>query len=383
MCCFSLRPVRGRNEIGSVFTVVPNKILLFDPPYDGESSSCCSIDQDGKRRFSASFYADLLHRLGVVLVLRLDASPYDHAAFARKGIRVCGAETLTTTADADAPLAAGALEQFAELVKSAGGGVAIHCEGRLGAACTLITAWMAQLDLFPSPEVAAAWIAIARRAAAPVDMPALRRHWSRRWMAASRSAPAVIVSVSVGRAHSRADTVTSGISRRSAASLERRPVAAGVGGGNAGVGCVDLVQPSSRALRRAAARAAAAALVKRTHVACSASPLPSPARLTPPEPASPATTPRPEAPLAGVRNRAAPTVAASGEAARPARPAPARPPRCLLLLLSLPLLAVPLLWAPPALASAAGLALVAGLLLRLPGRRPGRDMEWAAGPSGP
>ncbi len=116
------------------------------------------------------------------------------------GVRVCGVEVLghaspAAAVSADAELPADALHRVVELVRTAGGTVAIQCEreGLLPQACTLAAAWMSDLDLFPSPEVAAAWIAIARAAAAPVDMPALRRHWARRWLACSLSTPAQVI----------------------------------------------------------------------------------------------------------------------------------------------------------------------------------------------
>ena len=148
----------------------------------------CFADVNGRRRFSAGFLADLLRGLGVTLVLGLDDIDYDPAPFAARGIRVCSASDLLIPsakeagpedADGSAPLAAEALARFVSLAGSTPGAVAVHGEGRrLRQACTLAAAWLAGVGLFPSPEAAAAWVAIARGPGASVDMAALRAHWA-------------------------------------------------------------------------------------------------------------------------------------------------------------------------------------------------------------
>ncbi len=170
--------------------------------------------------------------------------------------------------------------------QTAGGGVAIHCEGRLGAACTLIAAWMAQLDLFPSPEVAAAADAAAALVA-PLD--------GRQPLRPGRH-----------RLRLRGPGPLESGHRDSGNIAEVRGVAAAAGGGGG-----KNAQPS-RFLRRTAA----AAVIWSTRATCSTPPLPLPAGPAPPPQASPTATPRPwpEAPLVVGRIRA---FAASNEAGQP------------------------------------------------------------------
>ncbi len=89
-------------------------------------------------------------------VLRLDGAHYDPAAFARRGIRVLGPEVLAGAGPGAGPGPGGAadaaLRRFGELVAGAGGGVAVHCEGRLAEACTLLVAGMREVDMLPNPE---------------------------------------------------------------------------------------------------------------------------------------------------------------------------------------------------------------------------------------
>ena len=146
---------------------------------------------DGRRQYSADFYAGALHALGVTLVLRLDDADYDPAPFAARGIRICEKADIIPPPTAEewaaeggggapaAPLPAAALRRFVALAQAAGGAVAVHADGRrLPLACTLAAAWLAGVGLFPSPEAAAAWVAIVRGPQAEVDMAALREHWA-------------------------------------------------------------------------------------------------------------------------------------------------------------------------------------------------------------
>ena len=137
-------PARQRNGIGSIFTVIPSKVLLFETPFARVPVDRCSTDIDGRRRFSAEFYAGILRGLGVVLVLPLDDADYDPAAFLARGIRVCtradvllGPETAGAAAAAADAAGAGAaalhaasLQRFSALAQAAGGAVAVHCDRR-------------------------------------------------------------------------------------------------------------------------------------------------------------------------------------------------------------------------------------------------------------
>ena len=88
------RTVSPSNQIGSIFTIVPSKILFFDSPCPTLPHDRRCAELDGRVRFSAPFYAGLLSQLGVGVVLRLDGAADDPAPFAERGIRVCGPEAL-------------------------------------------------------------------------------------------------------------------------------------------------------------------------------------------------------------------------------------------------------------------------------------------------
>jgi hypothetical protein len=169
---------------GSVLRIIPGKFLIFDAPDPSIPAGQLYQDVGGRRHFRPEFYADLLQHLGVRLVLRLGAADYDPAPFARRGIRVCGAEDVACGGGAggggEEALGEGAFDRFSALAQAAGGSVAVHGGrggGGRGAGLTLIAGWMMRHQYFGSPDVAAAWIRIALGAAAPVDRTALRRHW--------------------------------------------------------------------------------------------------------------------------------------------------------------------------------------------------------------
>jgi hypothetical protein len=52
---------------GAVYTVVPGRFILFRAPVE-TSPGRLWVDESGERRFSADFYAELLHDLGVTQV---------------------------------------------------------------------------------------------------------------------------------------------------------------------------------------------------------------------------------------------------------------------------------------------------------------------------
>jgi hypothetical protein len=165
-----------------VHVVVPGKILIFDAPSPHMPPGRQWHDVAGKRRFSADFYADLLHDLGVTLVVRADAAEYDAEPFARRGIAV---ETLDVPfRDGGSACAAGedlptlqALDRFIALLDRAGGSLAIHCRGRSGFATTLLAAYLLRRRLFDDPAAAVAWLDIARPGGlrAPVSAADLQR----------------------------------------------------------------------------------------------------------------------------------------------------------------------------------------------------------------
>ena len=72
---------------GSIYTVVPGKVMLFPSPVNLPDSEPWMDFSGGVRHFSASFYADLLSsEFNVFLVACVDSTEYDRAAFAAHGI---------------------------------------------------------------------------------------------------------------------------------------------------------------------------------------------------------------------------------------------------------------------------------------------------------
>ncbi len=58
--CFEYQP--------QVFTLIPEKIIVFKSPSSRVPDDSTWMDTDGERHFSALFYADLLAHMGVSLV---------------------------------------------------------------------------------------------------------------------------------------------------------------------------------------------------------------------------------------------------------------------------------------------------------------------------
>jgi hypothetical protein len=145
---------------GELFAIVPDKIFLFKTPSPLVPDGQDWVNKDGVRHFSPSFYADLFDFLGVRMVVQLDdrAPSYDAAAFERRGVAVCGPEDLGCATPA-ARFSLQTAGRFADVVRQAGGPVAVHCDDRLGA--TLIAMHLVRVGLFADPAEAVAWIAIA------------------------------------------------------------------------------------------------------------------------------------------------------------------------------------------------------------------------------
>ncbi len=116
------------------------------------------MDRDGERHFSPAFYADLLHDLGVSLVIGADEAEYDHSPFSDRGMDV---ESLGCRADDGNALTLQALDRFITLLDRADGLVAIHCAGRLPYACALLSAYMLRRRFFSNPAEAVSWLAMA------------------------------------------------------------------------------------------------------------------------------------------------------------------------------------------------------------------------------
>ena len=156
---------------GELFAIVPDKIFLFKTPSPLVPDGQDWVNKDGVRHFSPSFYADLFDFLGVRVVVQLDdrAPSYDAAAFERRGVAVCGPEDLGCATPA-ARFSLQTAGRFADVVRQAGGPVAVHCDDRLAA--TLIAMHLVRAGLFADPAEAVAWIAIAGGGPRPGLQPA-------------------------------------------------------------------------------------------------------------------------------------------------------------------------------------------------------------------
>jgi hypothetical protein len=160
---------------GQVFTLVPEKIIVFKTPSSQVPECSTWSDIDGERHFSALFYADLLAYMGVSMVVwldKLDVREQDEAVFKEHGLAVCTLEDLGCT-DPSERFSLQTISSFVEVCRHARGPVAVCGDDRL--TCTLLTAYMLRSGLFADAAEAVSWICIARGAAAPQPDPALLR----------------------------------------------------------------------------------------------------------------------------------------------------------------------------------------------------------------
>jgi cell division cycle 14 len=134
--------------------VVPGKFVAFRGPRslgDREYS-----DDDGCRRFSAKYYIELFHQMGVTDVIRLNEPEYDWSDFEASGINhfdlhfedcTCPSTTI--------------VEQFLKIADKAKGMVAVHCKAGLGRTGTLIAVYLMRRLGFSARE-AMGWLRIMR-----------------------------------------------------------------------------------------------------------------------------------------------------------------------------------------------------------------------------
>ena len=145
------------------------------------------VDIEGRRFFSSAFYADLLHFLGVSLVIALDdiADRDPHPAssvagscrrvFAEHGVELLTLEELAPGSGCGR-LSFQALDRFIALADAAAGPIGVttrcHCSAGASEAHTLLTAYLLRRKLLPGPAEAVAWLRIAR----PPRRPATTAH---------------------------------------------------------------------------------------------------------------------------------------------------------------------------------------------------------------
>ena len=140
---------------GDLHEVVPGKLVAFKGPHD-LGALTYQDDKSGFRRFSASYYAEVLKDMGVTTVVRLNEPEYDGAAFAREEIGLLDLFFEDCTAPPARLVAA-----FLAAMGRAGGAVAVHCKAGLGRTGTLIGVYLMRQYGFTARE-AMGWLRIMR-----------------------------------------------------------------------------------------------------------------------------------------------------------------------------------------------------------------------------
>ena len=140
---------------GSIYTVVPGKVMLFPSPVNLPDSEPWMDFSGGVRHFSASFYADLLSsEFNVFLVACVDSTEYDRAAFAAHGI-----ETEDMPLDGCNPNLLRTMDRFLAVAAAGQGAIALHSGSgpARGLSGALVAAYLVRHHGF-NAEAAVAWI---------------------------------------------------------------------------------------------------------------------------------------------------------------------------------------------------------------------------------
>ena len=146
---------------GELHVVVPNKLLAFRSPTDLPDGRAW-IDDGGTRRFSPSYYADILSDFDVSVVLCCGGAsaspPYDASALLERGV---GVEVLAADVRSGRLLAD--TDRVLTLARAAPGAIALHGAGGWEEGL-LLSAYLIRLHGFPARE-ALAWARMAHPAA--------------------------------------------------------------------------------------------------------------------------------------------------------------------------------------------------------------------------
>ena len=156
---------------GELHVVVPNKLLAFRAPTDLPDGRAW-MDDGGTRRFSPSYYADILSDFDVSVVLCCGVAgsdpPYDASALEASGM---GVEALAADAQSGRLLAA--TDRVLTLARAAPGAIALHGAGGWEEGL-LLSAYLIRMHGF-SARHAIAWARITHPPA-PVPAPRLILH---------------------------------------------------------------------------------------------------------------------------------------------------------------------------------------------------------------
>ena len=139
---------------GDFHMVVPGKFIAFRGPHDlnGKLYS----DDEGYRRFSPTYYADVFRELGIKTVVRLNEPEYDKEDFENYGISHHDLYFDDCTSPPE-----NIVRQFFDIVDASSGPVAVHCKAGLGRTGTLIALYMMRSCGFCARE-AMGWLRIMR-----------------------------------------------------------------------------------------------------------------------------------------------------------------------------------------------------------------------------